>query len=272
MNVLVLGSAGMLGLAVKSYFASKGHDVTVLTRKEFDIAADDFANFASIFATAKPDTVINCAGVIKPRIQAMSVEAVMKVNAIFPVNLAKLCKTMSVPCFHIATDCVYSGRKGGYTEDDLFDAEDFYGMSKNAGDSADCMVLRSSIIGEERGQARSLFEWARGEKGKEVKGFTNHRWNGVTTVYLAELIEQILLEKRYAPGLFHLHSPEPVSKLQLLQIFNEVYGLELKIEAAQGPTACDRSLGSKRRLSPEIATRSIAQQVQEMRTFFATIP
>ena len=91
------------------------------------------------------------------------------------------------------------------------------------------MALRTSIIGEENGQSRSLLEWAKSQDRKEVNGFTNYLWNGVTTVYLAEIIETILLKNLYQKGLFHIHSPNTVTKYELLQLFDLVYKLNLKI-------------------------------------------
>lgn len=266
-KVAVIGAGGMLGYAVREYYASQGDEVLALGRAEFDIAEDPIPKLAGLLAST--DVIINCAGVIKPRIAEMTPEAVVKVNAIFPRNLAKLARRIDARLFHVTTDCVYSGRKGDYTEDDYFDAEDLYGISKNAGDAADCMVLRTSIIGEEQGQQRSLLEWARSQAGKPVKGFLNHRWNGVTTVHLAELIDRILSRDLYREGLFHIHSPDVVDKYVLLGLINDTYGLSLEIDGVDAETACDRSLASRRELSGQIADKPIAQQLTEMRAFFA---
>jgi dTDP-4-dehydrorhamnose reductase len=267
-RTVVLGASGMLGYAVRTYFSRRGDDVVALGRAEFDIASDPMSRLEEQFGGA--DLAINCAGVIKPRIAAMTIEDVLKVNAIFPRNLASLCKRLEIPLYHITTDCVYTGMDGGYTEDSYFDADDVYGLSKNAGDAADCMVLRTSIIGEERGQSRSLLEWARSQAGKQVNGFVNHRWNGVTTVHLAEVIETIESQGLYARGVHHVHSPDVVTKAELLEILDAVYGLGLKVEQVDAPTACDRSMSSVLPLSSRVATKPIRRQVEEMRAFFAT--
>ncbi|MFN8390000.1 MAG: sugar nucleotide-binding protein [Bdellovibrionota bacterium] len=267
MRVAIIGSRGMLGYAVSRYFVRQSADLIPISRQQFDIAADPFEKLLPIIEGA--DAVINCAGVIKPRIAAMTVEDVLKVNAIFPRNLAKHCSKEQTPCIHVTTDCVYSGKKGAYSENDFFDADDLYGMSKNAGESTECMVLRTSIIGEEAGQSRSLLEWARSQKGKAVNGFTNHHWNGLTTVALAEVVEKILNEKLYRPGLFHIHSPNTVDKFQLLTQISDAYDLELQITPTAAGVACDRSLSSIHSLSSEVATKTIAEQLAEMRGFFA---
>ena len=201
-NSLIIGAKGMLGYAVFRYFENKRYEVMPFTRKEFDIAKDSIEKLDN--AVRKCDFLVNCAGVIKPRIAAMSIEDVLKINSIFPRNLAKLCNKYGKYCFHITTDCVYSGKKGKYTELDYFDAEDIYGLSKNAGDISDCMTLRTSIIGEEKDSARSLLSWVKSQESKTIKGFTNHYWNGITTLYFAELVEKILEKSRYEKGIFHI--------------------------------------------------------------------
>jgi dTDP-4-dehydrorhamnose reductase len=219
------------------------------------------------------DVVINCAGVIKPTIAKNSIEDVLKINSMFPRNLAKFCNRKGIKCFHITTDCVYTGRKGNYDESDYFDAGDLYGLSKNAGENKDCMTLRTSIIGEEKGQSRSLLEWAKSQAGKEVNGFTNHKWNGVTTLYLAEVIETILLNNLYQKGIFHIHSPNTVNKYELLQIFNDVYDLNLKINPVEAEEAVNRSLSSLYELTSKVCTRTLGEQIAAMREFFnAGIP
>lgn len=265
-EVLVLGAGGMLGYAVSEYFKSKNYIVTELTRAEFDITKDEVAKLDDFVSSN--DVVINCAGVIKPRINAMTVEDVLMVNSVFPRNLAKLCIKLDKKCFHITTDCVYSGKKGNYDESDYFDADDVYGLSKSGGDFAECMVLRTSIIGEEKGQGRSLLEWARSQAGKEVNGFLNHDWNGVTTVYLAEIIETILKNNLYKKELFHIHSPNSLNKFELVSCFNEVYNLNMKVNPVNAQTVVDRTMTSVKDLSKKVCTKTITQQVKEMYQFF----
>lgn len=268
-RVVVFGSTGMLGYAVEEYFQRRDYKVTGITRIDFDIARDPIEALEGVIAGA--DFVINCAGVIKPRIASLSVEDVIRVNSIFPRNLAKLCKLKSIPCFHVTTDCVYSGKQGRYNENDYFDADDLYGLSKNAGESAECMVLRTSIIGEERGQSRSILEWARSQSGRKISGFTNHLWNGVTTVYLAEIIESIVMNDLYHEGIVHIHSPNTVTKYELVSIFNRVYELSMTINPGEAQHACDRSLSSIYPLSKQLVTKTIEEQVREMRQFFEAV-
>lgn len=266
-KVAVIGSTGMLGYAVSNYYKSKEYKVVEVARNEFDIANDGIEKLEGYLKGCS--FVINCAGVIKPTIAKNSIENVLRINSMFPRNLAKLCSRMEIKCFHVTTDCVYTGKKGSYSEEDFFDADDLYGLSKNAGENRDCMVLRTSIIGEENGQSRSLLEWAKSQAGKEVNGFTNHLWNGVTTLYLAEVIENILKQNLYEKGIFHIHSPNKVNKYELLQMFDEIYELKFaKINAVEAKDAIDRSMTSIFDKTEKVCTKELQQQIKEMREFF----
>lgn len=266
-TIAVIGSTGMLGYAVSEYFKRIDWNVICISRKEFDIAKDSINKLYELIKES--DIVVNCAGVIKPRISDTIIEDVIRVNSIFPRNLAKLCNNNEIKCFHITTDCVYSGKKGNYTEDDYFDATDIYGMTKNAGENTECMNLRTSIIGEENGQSRSLLEWAISQKGKNINGFTNHSWNGVTTVYLAEIIHKILLKGLYTKGLFHIHSIDTVSKYELMSIISNVYQLSLIINPFEAGEIIDRSIQSKYELTKNVSQKPITQQIEEMKRFFS---
>lgn len=267
-KVVVIGSTGMLGYAVSKYYKAKSYNVVEISRNEFDIANDSIEKLEPFLN--ETDFVINCAGVIKPTIAKNTIENVLKINSLFPRNLAKLCNNKGIKCFHVTTDCVYTGKKGKYNEEDYFDADDLYGLSKNAGENRDCMVIRTSIIGEENGQSRSLLEWTRSQAGKEVNGFTNHLWNGVTTLYLAEVIEKIFMNGLYQKGIFHIHSPNTVNKYELLQIIDRVYELKFpKINATEAKDAIDRSLASIYNLTNVVSVKTLENQIKEMKEFFS---
>jgi len=258
----------MLGYATVEYYNKNKYSVFALSRKDFNIGNDDFQILQDYLIANEIDVIINCAGVIKPRISSLSMEEVIYVNSIFPRNLARFAKNHNLFCFHITTDCVYSGIKGNYSESDLFDPDDVYGLTKCAGEPKDCMILRTSIIGEEKNSDRSLLEWARGQKGNEVNGFIDHQWNGVTTLYLAEIIESILNNDLYQEGLFHIHSPESVNKYELLKFIDNYYKLNLKINAIKSEKTIDRTLSTIHDISGKVCLVQIEKQIEDMYAFF----
>lgn len=196
------------------------------------------------------DVVVNAIGVIKPFIQeddAESVKRAIAVNATFPHALAEW-TAGSARVIQIATDCVYSGRDGGYAEQAVHDALDVYGKTKSLGEvpAAHVTHLRCSIIGPEAGTQRSLLEWFLSQpQGADLKGFTNHRWNGVTTLAFAKICAGIVMHGLELSGVQHVVPGDVVDKHQLLGAFAATFSREdLHIAPSEAAVAVDRTLST----------------------------
>jgi dTDP-4-dehydrorhamnose reductase len=159
MNVIVFGANGMLGTYVCTYLDRQGYNVFRKTREDIDLS--NFNEYSKLEAMS-PDVFINCAGTIKPVASNQDPSKTFMINSVFPNYLARVAIKKQIPCFHITTDCIYSGEDGFYNEAAFPDMLDDYGFSKSLGDYSQefCMVIRTSIIGEELHNKRSLLEWA----------------------------------------------------------------------------------------------------------------
>jgi dTDP-4-dehydrorhamnose reductase len=185
------------------------------------------------------------------------------VNSLFPHVLEEVSKTIGCKVIHITTDCVFSGLRGFYSETDDHDCVDEYGKTKSLGENKNLMVIRTSIIGEELKNKKSLIEWVKSQNNSKVNGFTNHFWNGVTCLELAKFVENIISTESYWAGVRHIFSPEIVSKFDLLRIIKKTYNLNIDITPSTA-NFCDRSLTSI--YDPKIS-KSLEQQVQEQFNF-----
>ena len=269
-NILVLGADGMLGSAVEFFFSTK-KDFRLFCSsrnnqpKKNKIVFDALKNkVEELNSSFKVDYIINCIGIIKPLI-AKDIYNAIYINSLFPIDLANYCFENNIKLIHITTDCVFSGQKGFYDEDDYHDALDVYGKSKSLGEPNNSMVLRTSIIGKEiNNNSKSLISWIVSQKNGEINGFENHYWNGVTTNYLAEIIYQIIIKNIYKCGIFHIHSPNFVSKYELLKLINDTFKLNIKINKINEETLIDRRLNSIHDLSKKLVIKTIQNQIQEL--------
>jgi dTDP-4-dehydrorhamnose reductase len=194
---------------------------------------------------------VNAIGVIKPYIHddnAAEVERATRINAVFPHLLAKGAERCGCRILQIATDCVYSGGKGYYVETDRHDPLDVYGKTKSLGEvySPNAFHLRCSIIGPEPKAHVSLLDWfLRQEKGAVVNGFTNHLWNGITTLHFAKLCYGIISNNLALPHVQHVIPTGRITKFDLLQLIAESFNrTDLKIDPTEARTAIDRTLGT----------------------------
>jgi dTDP-4-dehydrorhamnose reductase len=257
MKVMILGGSGMLGHKLwqvlgprfetyvtfrqaASYYKRFG--IFDLERSIGNVSAENFDSVTSALATIRPQVVVNCIGVVKQDAAAKDPVTSISVNALFPHRLAQVCGEMGSRLIHLSTDCVFSGRKGNYTEHDTPDAEDLYGRSKLLGEvSAEhCLTIRTSMIGRELSGSHGLLEWFLSQKGQRVQGFKRAIFSGFTTNALSNILAWIITEHVGLSGLWHL-AAEPITKFDLLTLVKQTYGLDTEIEVNE-TFMCDRSL------------------------------
>lgn len=269
MRIVILGSTGMLGNAVGRHLLDQfGEDNVFLSYRNEKISygKNKFlfnAQPSNLWRIPKCDYIINCIGIIKPFISKDLVVSV-QINSLLPRTLADHCSKMNCKLIHITTDCVFSGADGLYTEESPHDCVDVYGKTKSLGEPSNCIVLRTSIIGEELHQNVSLISWIKSQKGKEVNGFVNHFWNGVTTKQYAKICEKIIKKGLYEEGLFHVFSPHLVSKCALLEMINKKFDLQIKVIPTMADQAIDRTLTSVKNLNNKLDIPSLDTQIMEM--------
>jgi dTDP-4-dehydrorhamnose reductase len=209
----------------------------------------DVSNFDSVvrvMADVKPDAVFNCVGIIKQVKAAKDPIVSLVINSLFPHRLANLCRASGARLIHMGTDCAFSGRKGGYTESDVSDAQDLYGRTKYLGevDAPGCLTVRTSIIGRELNTSNALVEWFLSNKGGNVRGYKKAIFSGYTTIALSNIVADVLENHPNLSGLYQVAS-QPISKYDLLKLINEIYDLDIEIEPDE-QFACDRSLDGSR--------------------------
>ena len=250
----MLGATGMLGSACYSVISESSSLSTQGTSRTLDsqllhLDAEDLNQASTLIAKIKPDYIVNCIGIIKPHISEKdpaSIKRAISINAEFPIFLANLALENNFRVIQIATDCVYSGKKGSYTEIDLHDATDVYGKTKSLGEvpSENFLHLRASIIGPEFGRSTSLLEWFRNQPlGSKLNGFEDHIWNGITTYQFAKLALGIIESGETISGIRHIVPANRVSKYELLKIFSKVYRRDdLEISKVTSSNFIDRTL------------------------------
>jgi dTDP-4-dehydrorhamnose reductase len=242
-EIVVLGYKGMLGRYVYSYLQELHEGVRGIGSQDGPLSEQDLNG----------TVIINCAGAIPQRYTDEDRNTYYQLN----IALPRLLETYAERLIHVSTDCVFSGKKGCYTEDDAPDPNSLYGASKYLGEPLgyNSFTIRTSIIGDSA--PHGLLGWYVNNEWKQVDGYTNHLWNGVTCLQLAKEIDRLLREG--GPPLYHYHSPAVISKYQLLTYINHIYGGP-DILPVEAETAVDRTLMSKY----NFMAPSILVQLEEM--------
>lgn len=267
MRILILGSSGMLGKTLVDYFdKQKEYEVLGINRSVIDFSNVLYNDLFNKIESYKPSIILNSVGLIKQR-KNISDHEMIEINAVLPHKLSDISNSLGVKLIHFTTDCVYDGKKGKYTENDISNATDIYGKSKSLGEPETCTVIRTSIIGEEQTNKLSLVEWVKSQNNKNINGFTNHFWNGVTCVQLAKIVNQIIKENLFWDGVKHIYS-NIVNKYDLVNYINNEYNLNIHINPVEAIESIDRSLFSNYSID-NFSIPNIDQQIKEMKDFYA---
>lgn len=254
-DIVVLGGNGMLGHKIFQRLRMAAATVCTVRSEppgHVDLLAGPdvihgvdlmrFDGVRELLESLRPKFVINCAGIIKQRPQASDAIPSLTINSLLPHCLAEWCGRWNGRLIHFSTDCVFSGRRGGYREEDESDARDLYGRSKFLGEvhAPNALTLRTSMIGRELARHRSLLDWFLSRNHGRVRGFRRVIYSGVTTNHLAELVERIVLRHPDLSGLYQVVAA-PISKYDLLRSIRDACGLDIEIEPDETEVS-DRSL------------------------------
>lgn len=270
-NILLFGSTGMLGRYIYSYF--KNHPtirIRVITNDMFRVAWETLDTLDTLLDTQLIDAstcVINCIGQIPQRASPETTRDYYLVNSLFPHLLWASCKRRGAQMIQPTTDCVFSGTRGLYTETDLHDEEGAYGLSKSLGEPLGCTVLRTSILGNELFNKKSMLEWVLSNNDKTINGWTNHRWNGITCLEYCKVVETILNRNLFWSGVRHIASPTPKSKYELTILIRDIYQRSIVISPVETETAVDKTLATLYPTNDEFNIPDLSVQIEELKRF-----
>lgn len=256
----------------------------IKTVRRLDVLAENVQDQLS--ALPDIDAAVNCIGLIKQHMNdadPASTWRAIQINSIFPYYLDEFAAERDIPVIQIATDCVFSGGKGRYTELDPHDAHDVYGKTKSLGEAPRTAIrhLRCSIIGLEAKSSASLIGWFLSTPPNgQINGFTNHFWNGVTTLHFGRIALAALENQTDLPQLQHIVAGDTLSKYDMLHCFAKTFHREdIVIQPSETASSVDRTLGTIR---PEVneqlwkgagyaAPPSVTQMIHELAEYGSAV-
>ncbi len=269
MKYLILGINGMAGHMIAQYLAERGHQIIGFGRQKSHICEtilDDACDKTAVKSAVNftdADYIVNAIGVLNRGVDQNLAEGIY-INSVLPHFLAQLVEGKKAKLIHISTDCVFEGTKGKYTEEDTPDAVSYYGRSKALGEVLDekNLTIRTSIVGpEQKKHGIGLFHWFMSQK-REICGYSNVIWSGVTTLQLAKAIEEDLHHRQ--TGLYHLVNNQFITKYELLWLFNQYCRKNDPILIKKDTSRiCDKSLVNTK-ASPCFEIPDYEQMILEM--------
>ena len=229
----------MLGHMVYNYLSTK--DDCELTTTDLRWPDNDFKKKMLDF---DGDYVVNCIGAIHQRKNQFDV------NIDLPIWLDKNLEGCNV---------VHPGTDAEIDDDD-------YGKSKRK--STEYLVdkvtitkiIKTSIIGYELNTNASLLQWFLTTDIEEMGGWSEHYWNGITTLQWSKICYEMMLDWDWFK-VVNVPGTECISKYELVNIFKKIYNKKIKITK-------DNSISANKCQDVEISTPSIEKQLKEMKKYY----
>ncbi len=268
-RILVLGGTGMAGHVVSTYLEEKGYDVYItsksapVSQKSQPVDVTDFVALEKWISSVNPDVIVNCIGILQKQADDYPHLAIL-INSYLPHWLENAYRSTDTKIIHLSTDCVFSGRRGSYTENDEPDGATMYDRSKALGEinNNKDLTFRMSIIGPDRHDGGTgLLHWFMGQTG-EINGYSQVYWNGVTTIHLADAIDEAI--KQNLCGLYQLTPKEPINKYHLLLLFQDIFGkTDVQIKPFDGVILNKTLINT--RLDFNFRIKTYEEQVRDMK-------
>lgn len=156
MTILLLGKNGQVGWQLQRSLAP--HDAVVACgRIEADLS--NFDQLRALVRKVKPSVIVNAAAYTAVDQAESEKKLVMLVNGEAPGVLAEEAAQANALLIHYSTDYVFDGQKAGaYVESDSTGPQNFYGISKLAGENAiaasrcKSLIFRTSCVFGARGK------------------------------------------------------------------------------------------------------------------------
>ena len=241
MKIFITGIDGMIGHKIAQSL-SKEHTIIGSSRKNIksedlgindcELITHDFLkdDILEILDKINPEIIVNCAGITIRRGINDNYDNTILLNSNLPHIIDDWTERNQSKLIHFSSDCVFSGKKGNYLDESIPDATDLYGLSKSRGEvkSKNTLTIRCSIIGREIFNHTELFEWIYSMRGKQIKGYNNVLYSGVTSIWMGRVLKKILKYHTELSGIYNISS-EPITKYSLLNLINEHFKLGIEI-------------------------------------------
>jgi dTDP-4-dehydrorhamnose reductase len=226
LKVLILGHNGMLGHVVHLFLKQNKIDTRTINYRWPSI------EFVNEIINSNDDFLINCIGSI-PQKETECANFISN-NFLLPVFLSSFFKNKII---HASSDC----------EDLDNNKSDFYTQSKTKAfeilnKKNNVAIIKTSIIGPEIFHKKSLWEWISNTKEQEIFGYTNHFWNGITTLEWSK-IALMIIKKEIDIKLINVGTSS-ISKFNLLHLLNKKLNLNKTIIPLENTQSINKIINS----------------------------
>lgn len=150
--ILITGAGGRLGKELRKLYP----DALAPSHEELDVA--DWDSASNYVSHTMPDVVVHLAAMTSVTGCEERKNEAWRINVLGTMNMLKTSWLANKSCYFMlmSTPCVFDGKRGMYTEEDVPCPENFYGLTKVAAEAAvlssplKTVVIRGNFVPREK--------------------------------------------------------------------------------------------------------------------------
>tara|TARA_B100000780_G_scaffold267650_1_gene224930 strand:- start:1278 stop:2144 length:867 start_codon:yes stop_codon:yes gene_type:complete len=245
-SIFILGSNGLLGSKLTSYFKKKIPFFETYTvarlNSDYNINLENFTKLKKIILSSKIDYLINCAAHTKIKECEKSYKKIYKINVLLPKFLSEISKKKNFKYIHISTDSIYSSNKKNHLnkEDDKINFTNNYSKSKLVAEkfcnkNKNNLIVRTNFVDFNK---NSFPKWLYNnlKKKKTINLYNDLFTSSVDVGTCAKIIIKMIMKN--LKGVYNLGSHKPTSKQQFAVLFANKLGFKLKHKSVSANNYC----------------------------------
>ena len=239
MKLLVLGGSGLIGNALLKNSKNEFDILTTFYKNHISIKnvrsfqysfPNDLNNLRELLEKEKPDVLVNTMGYSNIDFCELNKSDTEMLHVEVTEKICKLCENIGTKQIFLSSDYVFDGEKGNYSEDDVPNPVNYYGLSKLKAEQLILKnpintVIRTSVIYDWDYRARFFNSVIKNLQNNQEVNATTDVYNSVT--FLDNLVESIFkVITLNQNGIFHVVDSTCVNRFEFAEMIAKIFRLD----------------------------------------------
>ena len=239
MKLLVLGGSGLIGNALLKNSKNEFDILTTFYKNHISIKnvrsfqysfPNDLNNLRELLEKEKPDVLVNTMGYSNIDFCELNKSDTEMLHVEVTEKICKICENIGTKQIFLSSDYVFDGEKGNYSEDDVPNPVNYYGLSKLKAEqlilkNSINTVIRTSVIYDWDYRARFFNSVIKNLQNNQEINATTDVYNSVT--FLDNLVESIFkVITLNQNGIFHVVDSACVNRFEFAEMIAKIFWLD----------------------------------------------
>ena len=239
MKLLVLGGSGLIGNALLKNSKNEFDILTTFYKNHISIKnvrsfqysfPNDLNNLRELLEKEKPDVLVNTMGYSNIDFCELNKSDTEMLHVEVTEKICKLCENIGTKQIFLSSDYVFDGEKGNYSEDDVPNPVNYYGLSKLKAEQLILKnpintIIRTSVIYDWDYRARFFNSVIKNLQNNQEINATTDVYNSVT--FLDNLVESIFkVITLNQNGIFHVVDSACVNRFEFAEMIAKIFRLD----------------------------------------------